>query len=240
MPPQITFITLDNRLTLPVKIFVNRNTNLSSSDISINSKSLIKLNNNYFHIKLSNNYLNNLFNNQLNDKIVEVLFAKPLPQIISPSANFITISNTVGTTKYKLIIPTNLCLTIRYHLNLITPQDYTFLRLIHGDFEEKLLKSDYQLNLLVNKNLFVKSEPSILQEDDGDSSIDEKKLVNMNLKRLHLLNNIQHCMKLYLINHWLIWQVIWVIESLSLVKLLEISLSFLPVGKSKLANDADP
>jgi hypothetical protein len=203
MPPQITFIKLDDRLTVPVKIFVNRNTVLSVSDISINSKSLITLNNNYFQIKLSNNYLNSLFNDTLNKKIAEVLFEKPLNEIVNlePSEN-IKISNIIDSINYKLSIPKILCLTVRCRLNLLTSQDYTYLSLINqGNFSEKVLQSDFQMNLLVNTSQFVKLEPSLLVESDEEMPQDTKKLVQMDLQQLNLLNNLKNCIKLYLLNH---------------------------------------
>lgn len=203
MPPQITFIKLDDRLTVPVKVFVNRNTVLSVSDISINSKSLITLNNNYFQIKLSNNYLNTLFNDTLNKKITEVLLEKPLNEIVNlePSENII-ISNIIDSINYKLSIPKILCLTIRFRLNLLTPQDYNYLSLINqGNFSEKVLQSDFQMNLLVNTSQFVKLEPSLLVESDEEMPQDTKKLVQMDLQQLNLLNNLKNCIKLYLLNH---------------------------------------
>lgn len=200
MPPQITFIKLNDKLSLPVKVFVNRNVTSSTSDISINAKSLIKLNNNFFQIKLSNNYLKTLFNETLSDKLIETLLNKPTKEIFTNSTtSIIRTLVSLDSVKYNLIIPQSLLITIRAHLNLLTHSDISHLNSITPNFMDKLLIADFQLNLLINQNQMIKLEPTLLVEDDDDMFVDEKKLVDVKLKRLNLLNNLQNCIKLYIV-----------------------------------------
>ncbi|KAK6460932.1 single strand annealing-weakened 1 [Scheffersomyces coipomensis] len=203
MPPQIVFLKVSKSQSIPLKIFINKSNHVSpnstqttttTKSLAINAKSLITLQNvpiNYFHIRLSNNYLQSLIETQIRDVFVKVLFEMGLDQVCSvgisgkvsissilrfnsTSAVFTNPLETSNTTekgekkvRYKFTIPLLLIISLRIHFNKLSKGDITYLHGINilssTNPSFKLIKPENQFSLLVKKQSF-KEIP--IEEDD--------------------------------------------------------------------------
>ena len=211
MPPQISFVTIDDRLTVPIKVFINRGVISRPSSVSINSKSFLAVSNkvNYFQIKLSNKYLNSLINDKLNSVLRDTFVTTPIPEIINNESaqSYVRIASDIDTIKYILLVPKALVVTVRLYLRMLTSGDEEYLTSINqAGLFEKPLKRGQSMCLMRKSSHFVKQEPKILREDDeevfddGETGSDVKSQLVYDLSKLPLLNNLKHCVKVYLVN----------------------------------------
>ncbi|KAG2731778.1 hypothetical protein G9P44_005365 [Scheffersomyces stipitis] len=211
MPPQITFVKVSSRV-LPVKVFVSKagvgSSSNSRSSLAINETSLITLNNrsNYFHIRLSNNFLSQLVNVQLNEVLLSVLLKAPLRELVENRDD----------TWVKLRQTTS------DELDKLTIDDIEFVNSgkfkLENILKEKNSRADNSLLLMTKRNVFnnrsFSEEPTILVEEDEslglsegsevekentDKHSDDKKSVSYKVNGLRMFNNTQNCMKLYMI-----------------------------------------
>ncbi|KAK6457644.1 single strand annealing-weakened 1 [Scheffersomyces xylosifermentans] len=238
MPPQITFVKVQQGIVLPIKIFVNKsaaphasaNRSGDVSSLAINSKSLITLNNKsaYFHIRLSNNYLNSLINVQIRDVVLAVLYETPIKdQVSDRDATWIKITKKMPddrNVRYRLEVPVSLVVQMRLGSSKLTENDIEFLNegktKLENILNDRNVRADNSLNLMRRKAVFNKktgkeNEPVILVEDEDEWNVspepentesiekpdkDDKKSLNYKFDRLRMSNNVQNCMKVYLIS----------------------------------------
>lgn len=135
MPPQVTFIKLTDRSTIPIKVFVKKNPNgktVSTQDkrsVAINSKSLITLNNQPFQIQLSNDYLNSLVS-KLKPELLPILIYND-----NLESQLLTIDDNI-----KVVISLKLILTIRRALGMLDPEHPMFNKLPFSDNTIRVLQ----------------------------------------------------------------------------------------------------
>jgi hypothetical protein len=193
-------------------VFINRGVISRPSSVSINSKSFLAVNNkvNYFQIKLSNKYLNSLINDKLNSVLRDTFVTTPIPQLINNEngQSYIRIASKIDTVNYILVVPKALVVTVRIYLRKLSSGDERYLTSINqAGLFEKPLASSHSMCVMRKLSHFVKQEPKVLREDDeemaddeSNSTNDEKSRLTYDLSRLPLLNNLKHCIKLYLVN----------------------------------------
>lgn len=231
MPPQITFVKVSLRV-LPVKVFVSKagvgSLSNSRSSLAINETSLITLNNrlNYFHIRLSNNFLNQLVNVQLNEVLLSVLLKAPLRELVeNRDDTWVKLRQTTlddKKLKFRLEVPVHLIVRLRLELDKLTIDDIEFVNSgkfkLENILKEKNSRADNSLLLMTKRNVFNNrsflEEPTILVEEDEslglsegsevekentDKHLDDKKSVSYKVNGLRMFNNTQNCMKLYMI-----------------------------------------
>lgn len=167
MPPQITFVKVSLRV-LPVKVFVSKagvgSLSNSRSSLAINETSLITLNNrlNYFHIRLSNNFLNQLVNVQLNEVLLSVLLKAPLRELVeNRDDTWVKLRQTTlddKKLKFRLEVPVHLIVRLRLELDKLTIDDIEFVNSgkfkLENILKEKNSRADNSLLLMTKRNVF--------------------------------------------------------------------------------------
>ena len=129
MPPQVTFVKIADNLSIPIKIFVKKSattklstSSSSSKSIEINSKYLININYQPYHIQLSKNQLNSIIN-KLKPKILPILIYNNHDQPITNIETQQLIINDEEDT-LKIIIPQQTILNVRARLRLINYESF--------------------------------------------------------------------------------------------------------------------
>ncbi|KAK6198718.1 NPL4 family-domain-containing protein [Scheffersomyces amazonensis] len=214
MPPQIVFLKLSPTQTIPLKIFINKSFPSSSStssssasaskSLAINSKSLITLHNapiNYFHIRLSDNYLTRVLedvqpclnlilftasldkiypkksgtNDTLSFSSSSSLFNDPLSALTTDNTGSGSHSHSPSKFKFKLCVSLNLIINLRIRFNKLSTADILHLQnigILSGSSPKfKLMKRDPQYSLLLKSQSFKSSTQHNNKQQDTDPII---------------------------------------------------------------------
>lgn len=212
MPPQVTFVKIADNLSIPIKIFVKKSatTKLSTSSsssyksIEINSKYLININYQPYHIQLSKNQLNSIIN-KLKPKILPILIYNNHDQPITNIETQQLIINDEEDT-LKIIIPQQTILNVRARLRLINYENFitnsgsgngngngqvNVSELEITSLWKKIGNSEHNNNL---KMLTVKKDFKFPK----DSEKEDTKDVKFKLKQNYIIDNLKDCIKVYI------------------------------------------
>lgn len=214
MPPQVTFVKIADNLSIPIKIFVKKSattklstsssSSSSSKSIEINSKYLININYQPYHIQLSKNQLNSIIN-KLKPKILPILIYNNHDQPITNIETQQLIINDKEDT-LKIIIPQQTILNVRARLRLINYENFitnsgsgngngngqvNVSELEITSLWKKIGNSEHNNNL---KMLTVKKDFKFPK----DSEKEDTKDVKFKLKQNYIIDNLKDCIKVYI------------------------------------------
>lgn len=211
MPPQVTFVKIADNLSIPIKIFVKKSattklstSSSSSKSIEINSKYLININYQPYHIQLSKNQLNSIIN-KLKPKILPILIYNNHDQSITNIETQQLIINDEEDT-LKIIIPQQTILNVRARLRLINYENFitnsgsgngngngqvNVSELEITSLWKKIGNSEHNNNL---KMLTVKKDFKFPK----DSEKEDTKDVKFKLKQNYIIDNSKDCIKVYI------------------------------------------
>ncbi|RCK56066.1 hypothetical protein Cantr_05454 [Candida viswanathii] len=132
MPPQVTFVKLGSNTDIPIKIFVKKSgtSTTKKKTVAINSKSLITLNNQPFHVQLSKDYLNALVA-KLKLKILPILF---------DNDSLETQEFTLDDGKIKVVVPQLTILQVRWAFRVLDFEHPLFKKVWHPDHSMHMLR----------------------------------------------------------------------------------------------------
>ncbi|CAN3368648.1 hypothetical protein DICA4_F15852 [Diutina catenulata] len=164
MPPQTTFIKVDNSVVIAIKVFVNR----ASTDhqlVNINEKSPVTLRE-YSHARLSNNQLNVLVNETLRDDLAAVLLEKPIREIVVAKES----AYTMKMPKHTVFIPYEVIIGVRQQCDRLSWTDSDYLAK-----QNVAVPTGVPQPRLITRSVTVKV-PVEEEEESGLEAVDEKRV----------------------------------------------------------------
>lgn len=197
--PTLTFLKITNNHSTPIRCFINRKKLISSSPISINERSIIKLSNMNI-LKLSNNDLKNLILD-LKPQLIDLIMTRPLIDLFklghgNSNNEKLSFDNMGNQWKCKIIISLYFIINTRFKLGYLNHKDMQWC------LEKKINMSIIttggtsgsgvnDLNLITRELKFNLPKEFKSDDDDefGDNLNDDKKNLNYKLKKVNLINN---------------------------------------------------